>query len=47
MHTDETSVFDQALALPAEQRLRLVDALCVIAVADLRRRPGYWQDRLS
>jgi putative addiction module component (TIGR02574 family) len=27
MHTDETSIFDQALALPAEQRLRLVDAL--------------------
>jgi putative addiction module component (TIGR02574 family) len=27
MHTDETSVLEQALALPAEQRLRLVDAL--------------------
>jgi putative addiction module component (TIGR02574 family) len=27
MHTDERSIFDQALALPAEQRLRLVDAL--------------------
>jgi putative addiction module component (TIGR02574 family) len=27
MHNDETIVFDQALALPAEQRLRLVDAL--------------------
>jgi hypothetical protein len=47
MHTDETSVLEQALALPAEQRLRLVDALYVIAVANLRRRPGYWQDRLS
>jgi hypothetical protein len=23
------------------------DALYVIAVADLRRRPGYWQDRLN
>jgi hypothetical protein len=23
------------------------DALYVIAVANLRRRPGYWQDRLS
>ncbi|MEJ2327386.1 MAG: addiction module protein [Chromatiaceae bacterium] len=26
-HADETSVLEQALALPAEQRLRLVDAL--------------------
>jgi len=47
MHTDETSIFDQTLVLPAEQRLRLVDALYVIAVADLRRRPGYWQDGLN
>jgi hypothetical protein len=50
-HADETSVLEQALALPAEQRLRLVDALLssprTEEIADLRRRIERVEGRLE